>query len=80
MTETHSISLGALLRGLLFFLVYLFIKCIMKKKYDRLVKMYYLANNQIKLDIDYSAEQLSILMPDFVIERLSDFEISSILS
>lgn len=77
MTELHAINLGTTLRGGLAYLVYFFIKCVMKKKYDRLIKMDYLANNQLKKDIDMSAEQLSILMPDFVIERLNNFEISS---
>jgi hypothetical protein len=41
------------------------------------MKIEYLANSQLKKDITNSAEQLSILMPDFVIDRLNNFEISS---
>ena len=84
-TTFHGVNLSTHARTSIFYIVYLFVKAVMKKKvvslykYDRLMKMDYLANNQLKREIDKSAEQLSILMPEFVIERLNNFEISSII-
>ena len=80
----HILGDLAKIRGALFFITFYFIKVVLKKKvipslmkYDRLQKIDFLSNSQLKRDIEFSAEQLSILMPEFVIERLNNFEISS---
>jgi hypothetical protein len=83
LTKFYDVNPTLISRSAVFYIVYFFIKCVMKKKvlnskkYDRLLKMDYLAKNELKKEIDSSAEKLSILMPDFVIEKLTNFEISS---
>lgn len=46
------------------------------RQYDLLVKKDYLAKVQLKKEIAESNEMLSMLMPSFVVERLTNFEIS----
>jgi hypothetical protein len=43
---------------------------------DKLVKKDFLAKTRLRLDIKKSREKLSMLMPEFVLERINTFEVS----
>ena len=52
----------------------------LKIKSDRLIKKDFLAKSKLKLEMKKSREKLSMLMPEFVLERINNFEASGILS
>ena len=52
------------------------LRCLMKKKFDLLLKYDYLAKSKMQASLSENKETLSMLMPWFVVERLTNFEIS----
>jgi hypothetical protein len=47
------------------------------RKHDRLMKVNYLNRIRLREETSVSRDRMHMLMPDFVIERISNFEISS---
>ena len=55
---------------------YYFLLLMLKIKSDRLIKKDFLAKSKLKLEMKKSREKLSMLMPEFVLERINNFEAS----
>ena len=47
------------------------------RKTDRIVKVNYLNRIRLREDTSQSRDRMHLLMPDFVVERISNFEVSS---
>jgi class 3 adenylate cyclase len=71
-----NISGFVVANGVIFSISYLYLRVLLKKKFDLLVKYDYLAKSKLQSELNESNEMLSMLMPWFVIERLNNFEIS----
>lgn len=61
--------------GKSYFVVYIYF-LLVKLKFDTIIKMEYLAKNRVKGEYAISNEKLKMLMPKFVLDRISDYKMS----
>ena len=59
------------------FSIMLVLRLINVRKYDRMMKINFLNRTRLREETSVSRDRMQMLMPDFIVERISNFEISS---